>query len=113
MRILGFSYHVIVPIWLFIGIIVVTSTTLASPLKSVNGITTCRDSNEKEQCRAECSDQALQPLCIEQQCICDSIGVRDCSENRSQACSTFCETLNNQKFVGCYKDECICDEDKL
>lgn len=115
MRVLGISYNVIIPVWLFIGLVAITSSTLASPttLKPVNDIKTCRNSNEKEQCRAKCSNQVLQPLCIEQRCICDSIGDRDCSEDKNQACITFCKALNNQKFIGCYKDECICDKDEL
>ncbi|KAI9254590.1 hypothetical protein BDA99DRAFT_562684 [Phascolomyces articulosus] len=107
-----------VPAWLLIGIAIVTvstSVTKASPTRGGSNTFTHRSNQdtEKEQCRTKCSQQALQPLFISGKCICDTIGDGDCAADKNHGCKTFCKEIKNQEFVGCYKDECICDQNKL
>ncbi|KAI8143725.1 hypothetical protein BJV82DRAFT_609210 [Fennellomyces sp. T-0311] len=68
----------------------------------------CRNYTEQESCRKSCESQVLQPVCIDQQCICTTIGDHDCTLDKSLACKAFCKEIK-QTFVGCDKDECICN----
>ncbi|OAD79965.1 hypothetical protein PHYBLDRAFT_59009 [Phycomyces blakesleeanus NRRL 1555(-)] len=68
----------------------------------------CTTADEKAECSQQCTEGALQPMCVSDTCFCTNVGVGDCSENNNKGCKAICRTLGLET-TGCSDDECVCD----